>query len=342
MIHNSAPDPSVVLDLIEAFRRSKTMFAAVKMGVFDLLEAGPATAETVAHRIGTNQDATERLLESCVGLKLLIKSGPQFANTPEASEYLRRDGKSSMTGYIIYSNDVLMRLWNNLEDAVREGTHRWPQTFGTTGPLFDSFFPTDEAMRTFIMGMHGFGVLSSPSVAAAFDLSGFRTMADLGGATGHLTIAACERYPKLRGIVFDFAKVLNVAREQIALSPARERIDCVAGDFFADDLPEADLYALGRILHDWSPEKIDLLLKKIYDRLPSGGALLIAEKLLDDDKTGPVPAQMQSLNMLICTEGKERSLEEYRALLTRAGFAAVEGKRTGKPVDAVLARKVSA
>ena len=94
-------------------------------------------------------------------------------------------------------------MWAHLEDAVREGSNRWKQTFGSAGPLFESFFPTEAKMRTFIMGMHGFGVLSSPAVVRAFDLSGFRTIADLGGATGHLTIAACECYPQLRGVVFD-------------------------------------------------------------------------------------------------------------------------------------------
>jgi acetylserotonin O-methyltransferase len=332
-------NPTGVLYLIEAFRRSKTMFAAVKLGVFDFLENGPATAAAVAAQIGGHPDATERLLESCAGLKLLIKKGADYSNTQEASEYLCSNSKYSMTGYILYSNDVLFKLWTNLEDAIHDGTNRWQQTFGSSGPLFDSFFPSEEKMRTFIMGMHGFGVLSSPAVVTAFDLKLYRRMVDLGGATGHLTIAACEQYPRLRGIVFDFAKVLTVARVQIALSPAADRIECVAGDFFADKLPDADLYALGRILHDWGPEKIELLLTKIHEKLPVGGALLIAERLLDDDKTGPVPAQMQSLNMLICTDGKERSLPEYRSLLLRVGFSSVEGVRTGKPVDAILARK---
>ena len=98
-------------------------------------------------------------------------------------------------------------------------------------------------------------------------------------------------------------------------------------------------YALGRILHDWSEPKIRSLLKKVYAALPKGGALLIAEKLLLPDKTGPVPALMQSLNMLCCTEGKERTLPEYTALLHEAGFTQVEGKFTGAPIDAVLARK---
>lgn len=331
-------NPSTVLDLIEAFRRSKTMFAAVKLGVFDLLAASPATASEVAEKLGTNLDATERLLEGCTGLKLLNKTGATFSNTEEASAYLCAESPYSMLGYINYSNDVLMKLWLNLEDAIYEGTNRWNQTFGSSGPLFDSFFPTEEKMRTFIMGMHGFGKLSSPGVAQAFDLSGYKHVADLGGATGHLTIEICERYPQIEGTVFDFAKVLNVAREQIALSSAKGRIQCVPGDFFADPLPPADLYALGRILHDWPDEKIDILLRKIHDALPEGGALLIAEKLLNEDKTGPVPAQMQSLNMLICTEGKERNLGEYRDLLTKAGFTKIEGRLTGRPLDAILAQ----
>ena len=333
------PDPAIVLDLIEAFRRSKTMFTAVSLGVFDLLGEAPATVGSIASRLQSDANATARLLESCTGLGLLTRQGECFANTAAASAFLRRDSPHSMIGYINYSDRVLYQLWGNLEDAIREGTHRWQQTFGSTGPLFDSFFPTEEKMRTFIMGMHGFGVLSSPAVAGAYDLSAFRRMADLGGATGHLAIAACERYPELRATVFDFARVLKVAEEQIAESPARDRINTVAGDFFRDSLPPADLYALGRILHDWSLEKCDALLRKIYEALPPGGALLIAEKLLDEDKCGPVPAQMQSLNMLVCTEGQERSLPEYRELLERAGFREIQGARTGKPVDAILARK---
>ncbi len=113
----------------------------------------------------------------------------------------------------------------------------------------------------------------------------------------------------------------------------------IAGDFFQDDLPAADLYSLGRILHDWGEERIHLLLRKINAALPPGGGLLIAEKLLDEDKSGPTPAHMQSLNMLVCTEGKERTLSEYAALLREAGFVSVDGRRTGTPLDAVLAIK---
>ncbi|MBK9170968.1 MAG: homocysteine methyltransferase [Bryobacterales bacterium] len=332
-------NPAPIIDLIEAFRRSKAMFAAVELGVFEQLAGDPAGVATLAPALTADADALERLLDTCVALGLLLKRDGLYSNTALAARYLLRSSPETLIGYILYSNQVLHRMWGNLEDAVREGTHRWPQTFGLDGPIFSHFFRTDEEMRTFVLGMHGFGRISSPKVAAAFDLGRFNTIADLGGATGHLAIAACERYPKLRGIVFDLPRVIPVAREKIADSPARDRIECVAGDFFSDPLPDADLYALGRILHDWSEEKIGHLLRTIADRLQPGGGLLLAEKLLDPDKSGPLSAHLQSLNMLVCTEGKERTLEEYRALLLEAGFSKVDGKRTGTPLDAVLAVK---
>ncbi len=332
-------DPTPVLDLLDGFRASKVMFAGVALGVFDRLARGPAPLETLARELQADPDALRRLLDACVGLKLLTRSGDDYANSNAASIYLCKDSPRRLTGYINYSNAVLWKLWANLEDAVREGTHRWKQTFGLEGPIFSHFFRSDEEKREFLMGMHGHGQISSPRVAAAFDLGRFRRLADLGGATGHLAVAACRRYPALRAVVFDLPAVIPLARELVAQSGVGERIELIEGDFFRDPLPEADLFAVGRILHDWSEDKIRLLLRKIYERLPAGSALLVAEKLLDDARSGPRWAVLQSLNMLACTEGKERTLGEYAELLKQAGFARVEGRRTDSPLDAVLAVK---
>jgi acetylserotonin N-methyltransferase len=335
----SIPDAAPILESIDAFRRSKTMFTAVSMGVFEALHEGPADVGTLSARLPANRDALERLLDACVGMGLLRKQDGHYANQPIAETYLCDHSPYSLGGYMRYSDEALFPLWANLADAIREGSDRWTQTFGWHGSLFDHFFKTEARKRTFLHGMHGFGQLSSPAVVAAFDLSGFRRMADLGGATGHLAIAACERYPQLRATVFDLPPVIAVAREYLDASAARERIELTPGDFFQDNLPAADLYSLGRILHDWGEDKIRLLLGKISAALPPGGGLLIAEKLLDEDKSGPTPAHMQSLNMLVCTEGKERTLSEYAALLREAGFVSVDGRRTGTPLDAMLALK---
>jgi acetylserotonin N-methyltransferase len=332
-------DPAPVLDLLDAFRKSKALFTATSLGVFDLLAEAPAGAAELARRTGTDEGALKRLLDACTGLGLLANSGGAYRNQPVADVYIRRSSPRTIAGYILYSNQVLFRMWGNLDDAIREGTHRWPQTFQMDGQIFDHFFQTPEALRTFIQGMHGLGMISSPKVAAAFDLSGFRRLADLGGATGHLAIAACRRYPDLRATVFDLGPVVEIAREYVTEAGLENRIDLVAGDFFTSELPPADLYAVGRILHDWSEPKIRRLLERIYAALPPGGGLLIAEKILEESGDGPLTAQLQSLNMLLCTEGRERTLAEYRALLEEAGFAGVEGIQTGAPLDAMLARK---
>jgi acetylserotonin N-methyltransferase len=333
------PDPGPVIDLIQAFRRSKTMFTAASMGIFDLLHEAPAAAVEVAAHLSANADATERLLDACAALGLLRKRQGVYENDPVADTWLRAAAPHTLYGYVRYSDEALYPMWNHLAGAVREGTHRWRQTFGLDGPIFSSFFHTDEAMRDFLRGMHGFGLLTSPKVVAAFDLSRFRRLVDLGSATGHLVIAACEHYPQLRGAVFDLPRVTAMAREEVARSSARDRIEVLAGDFFEDELPPADLYSAGQVLHDWNEAQIARLLTRIFDRLPPGGGLLVAEKLLAEDGVGPIPANMQSLGMLVCTEGKERSLSEYTRILQRAGFTQVEGRRTGVPLDAILAMK---
>ena len=334
------PSPNSVLDCLDGFRRSQTLFAALSLGIFDLLKSGPQSAPDVARQIGANTSAVERLLEACASLGFTEKRGDAFSNSAIASMYLVKSSSHTLAGYIQYSNGALYPMWAHLDDAVREGSHRWRQTFQlSAGALFDRFFHTDEAMRTFLMGMHGFGMLSSPAVVRAFDLSRFQRLVDLGGATGHLLVAACELYPRMHGILFDIPRVVEFAETMLANSSVRDRVKHIPGDFFEDPLPVSDLYALGRILHDWAPDKIDRLLARVLERLPDGGGLLIAEKLLDDDRLGPATVHMQSLNMLVVTEGRERSLPEYRKILMRAGFSTVDGVRTGQPLDAILATK---
>jgi acetylserotonin N-methyltransferase len=333
----SHSDPSPVIDLIQAFRRSQTMFTAVSLGIFDLLESGAKSAETLASVTHTDLRAVRRLLDGCTGLGLLEKRDGVYANAAVADEYLRRVSANTLAGYILYSKEALYPMWGHLDDAMREGAPRWNQTFAVEGGIFSGFFRTPQAKHEFLLGMHGFGQISSPAVVRVFNLGRFQRLVDLGGATGHLAIAACERYGSMHGVVFDLAEAVAEAHPHIVASNAADRLEAIEGDFFADALPPADLYALGRIIHDWDEEKIGVLLGKIHAALPPGGGILLAETLLDDDHCGPVASLMQSLNMLVCTEGRERSVEEYRELLEHFGFERVEGRRTGAPLDAVLA-----
>lgn len=331
------PDPAPVLELLVAFRRSKAMFAGVKLGIFNALQAGPQSLAALNAQLRSHQSALHRLLDALVGMELLERNGEDYSNSPAAMAYLTQNSPRRMTGYINFSNRVGWKLWEHLEGSVLEGTHRWSETYGDDQPIFSHFYKDENDKHEFLMGMHGFGLISSPHVVAAFDLSRFHRLVDLGGATGHLTVAACQRYPTLKGCVFDLPEVTPLAKSLIAETDVADRIEVVNGDFFTDTLPTADLYALGRILHDWSEEKSLDLLRKIHAALPPGGGLLVAEKLIQEDRSGPDWAQMQDLNMLVCTEGRERTLAEYRQLLQAAGFVEVSGVVTRSPADAILA-----
>jgi acetylserotonin O-methyltransferase len=340
MMNDSIPDPAPVLALIDAFRSSKAMFVAVSMGIFDSLARAPGPAARLAGELNCQSEPLERLLDACVGLGLLHKQDGVYTNQPVASTYLCLGTPTTLAGYILYSDKILFKLWEHLEAGVREGEPQWQRAFHIDGSIFDHFFRTDKDMQGFLQGMHGFGILSSALVVSAFDLSRFKKFVDLGGGTGHLAIAACEQYPQLSAVLFDLPRVIDAVRPQISLCSVASRIELAKGDFFVpEQLPQADLFGLGRILHDWTDVKVHDLLRAIHGRLPSGGGILLSEKLLNEEKTGPVSAQLQSLNMLVCTEGKERSLGEYRALLESSGFTEVRGCVTGAPLDAVFALK---
>jgi acetylserotonin N-methyltransferase len=328
--------PAPVIHLIEAFRRSQAMFTAVELGVFDTLAAGPLSAENLAARIGTHPEALARLLALCANLGLLRKEGEGYANSEVAQTYLVNGAPGSLTGYAEYSRRALWQLWSHLPEAVREGTNRWEQSFGGQGGLFTHYYKTEADKRRFLLGMHAFGMISSPRIVEAVDLSGFTHLVDLGGATGHLARAARERYPNLRATVLDLPACIPLADEMLAGCG----VGTVGGDFFVDPLPEADLFALGRILHDWTDAKIEALLGKIYGALPEGGGILVCEKLIDENGEGPTWALLQDINMLVATEGRERTATEYRALLEGAGFHSVQAYGIAdSPLDAILARK---
>ena len=334
----TTPDPSVVLDLLEAFRRSKAMFAAVSLGVFEALAVSPKSLSDLAQQIQANPDALGRLLDACVGLQLLDKRDDQYENTPVATAYLSKTSPHRLTGYITYSNDVLWKLWGNLEDAVREGTHRWKQTFGLEGDIFSHFFRSEEAKQEFLMGMHGQGVISSPHVVAAFDLSRFRRLVDLGGATGHLAMAACGRWPELRAVIFELPEALPLARK----SSGRPRWSIGSSSWRgtssstrcprATCTPWAVSYTIGprrRACGCWAGFTTASEGRRRADRREA------APRRQDRPRLGADA----NLNMLVCTEGKERTLAEYGAILKRVGFGEVLGRRTNSPLDAVLAFK---
>ncbi|NXQ61084.1 ASML protein, partial [Anthoscopus minutus] len=330
--------PSKILELMDGFRASKALFVASKLKIFDhLKDKGPMKAVDVANDVGTSVCGTERLLDACASLGLLEKTSQGYSNTDSANTYLTSDGKYSLHGYIIHSNDYLWPLFTNLESAVKEGSRQNHRAFGKKADdLFKDYYHSQEVKQRFMAAMHSIARLTARDVATAFDLSQFKSACDLGGCTGALAHELVQVYSNLKVTVFDLPEVIANTSYFQPSGQHTASVTFASGDFLKDNLPEADLYILSRVLHDWPDEKIHVLLSKISAVCRPGGALLVVETVLDEQKTHPAVAVLQSLSM---TEGKQRSGSEYKQLLEKYGFTDVQIKITGNLLDAVLCFK---
>ncbi|XP_048790411.1 probable bifunctional dTTP/UTP pyrophosphatase/methyltransferase protein isoform X2 [Lagopus muta] len=339
---SAAKVPSKILDLMDGFRASKALFVASKLKVFDCLKKkSPLKAADIADEVGTSVHGTERLLDACAALGLLEKTPQGYSNTDSANTYLASDGEYSLHGYIIHSNDHLWPLFTHLESAVKEGSRQNHRAFGKkTEDLFNDYYQSQEVKQRFMAAMHSIAHLTARDVATAFDLSEFKTACDLGGCTGALAHELIQIYPNMKVTVFDLPEVIANSSCFQPSERCTAPVTFVSGDFFTDDLPEADLYILSRVLHDWPDEKIHVLLNKISTVCRPGCGILLAEMVLDDEKKNRSTALLQSLNMLVQTEGKERSGSEYRGLLEQHGFSKVKIKLTGNLLDVILCIKL--
>ncbi|KAK1169836.1 acetylserotonin O-methyltransferase [Acipenser oxyrinchus oxyrinchus] len=345
---NSSNDieyPKKILDYMEGFLVSKTLFAACELGVFDFLlvsEQSMSSAD-IAKGLKTSVDGMERLLMACVGLQLLhadIQNGEAlYSNTELSRIYLTRTSPKSLFHSIQYNSQTIYLCWHYLADAVREGKNQYEKAFGvSSGDLFEALYRSDEEMITFMKLMNSVWNTCGKDVVTAFDLSPFKSIHDLGGCSGAVAKQCVSAYPESMVTIFDLPKVVQMAKEHFVSSDER-RISFHEGDFFRDPIPASDLYILARILHDWTDEKCLELLIKVNKACKPGGGLLLIEALLNEDKSGPLTTQLYSLNMLVQTEGRERSPSEYIHLMEAAGFTDIQIKRTGKLYDAVLGRK---
>ncbi|MEE6511918.1 hypothetical protein FKM82_018781 [Ascaphus truei] len=337
--------PKQILEYMDGFFVSKTMFTACELGVFDLLHESDLalSAAAVAARLATSVDGTDRLLSACVGLKLLkaeIKNEEAFyANTDLSSIYLTKSSPRSFYHMMMYLSHNSYKTWQFLPEAIREGKNQHERAFGISSrDLFEAVYRSEDQMKSFMGYMDSIWNICGKDVITAFDLSVFSTVYDLGGCSGGLAKQFVSVYPKSTVTILDMPQVVQTAKKHF-ITEEEHRISFHEGDFFNDPIPEADLFIMARIIHDWTEEKCLQLLNKIYKSCKPGGGMLLVEVLLNEDKSGPLSSQLSSLNMLIHTEGKERTPSEYSKMLTASGFKDIQVKATGKICDAILGRK---
>lgn len=326
-----ADEPSAIplMGLISGFWASKTLASAVELDVFTQLSGKSVTVDDFAGLLELQRRPAEMLLSACAGLGLLRKVGDRFENSPLAEAYLVRGTPDYFGGVVTMLDERLYEPWGRLSQALRTNQ---AQTWGGAPGLFEAIARHPAEQRVFTEAMHAFSTQSGQAVAEAFDFTPYRQLLDVGGGSGAYCIEAAKRYSHLRAVVFDLPPVLEIAREKVAEAGLSERITTHAGDFFADDLPTgSDLLLLSMILHDWTPEKDRAILRRCFEALPSGGALIVSELMMDDDKAGPPSAALMSVNMLIETEGRNYTWSEYTAWLEEVGFEGIRRVPVASP-----------
>ncbi|GAB0178789.1 acetylserotonin O-methyltransferase [Grus japonensis] len=253
--------PQTILQYNSGFLVSKVMFTACELGVFDLLlESGePLSSDAIAARLGTSTTGMERLLDACVGLKLLAveltQGGALYRNTEVSNIYLTKSSPKSQYHIMMYYSNTVYLCWHYLADAVRSG----------------------EEMLKFMAGQNSVWSICGRDVLAAFDLSSFTQIYDLGGGGGALARECVSLYPNSTVTIYDLPKVVQVAKEQF-VPPEEHRITFHEGDFFNDPIPEAELYILSKILHDWDDEKCRQLLAKVHKACKPGRCELLKSR----------------------------------------------------------------
>lgn len=318
------PEPAItpvpLMELSTAFWAFKTLSTAVDMDIFTRLATTPMTTAELAHWFRIEERPAEMLLTGCAGLGLLTKHNGRYHNSPLAEKFLVRGGHYYFGGFVTMLNRRLYSGWDKLSEAI---TTNRPTTWDPDKQksLFEGSDP--GMMQTFWQAMHSLSTFTARSLGEAVDFRPFRKLLDVGGGSGAFDIELCQRYSNLSATVYDLPFVAEIAAERIAEAGLTDRIATHPGDFFADSSYPGghDVILLSMIMHDWSEQEDRAILEKCYEALPSGGAVVISELLVNDNKTGPAPAALMSLNMLVETVGgRNYTAAEYRSWLEDIGY----------------------
>lgn len=336
-------DPSAILQTAFSFWSSKVLLTAVEFGVFTKLGQRRITGAELGGELGLHPRGISDFFDALVAMKFLDRegdgSGAKYFNTPAGALYLDRNSPRYVGGILVMLNARLFKFWHDLPEALRTGKPQNEVKHGQKG-VFEELYAELPKLEQFMGAMTGLSRINFEAFAAKFDFSGFKTLCDVGGATGLLSIEAMKKHPHLRCISFDLPPVEAIARRHIAAVGLSDRIATASGDFFTDPLPKADVITMGMILHDWNLEKKMHLIRAAYDALPPGGALVAIEALIDDARRENVFGLLMSLNMLIeFGDAFDYSGADFRKWCGEVGFKRFEVIHLAGASSAAIAYK---
>ena len=328
-----------LLQLIIGKWVNQAIYAAAELGVCDRLADGPRTSADVARACNADEDAVHRLMRALANVGVLEeRDGRTFALTA-VGDFLRSDVPGSMRGFARFTGyGPTWRAWGETVHSVRTGEPGAEKAFGET--LFDYYAKHLDESAIFDEAMTSISGAEAGAVVDAYDFAGIRTLADVGGGRGFLLATILARHPAMRGVLFDLPHVVAGAPPLLREHGVADRVRVEGGSFLETAPAGADAVVMKHILHDWNDDACRRILRHCHRVLPPGGRVLVVEAVV------PPPgergwAKLLDLEMLVLTpRGRERTAEEFAALLAAGGFRLTRVVPTASPVAVVEGERV--
>ncbi len=322
------PDHSHIVQVGLGFCPSKTLLSAVELGVFTELAKGPKTKAELGEALGLHPRGSMDFFDALVAIGFLEKDGngdtAQYRNNEMSDYYLDRNKSSYIGGFLEMCNSRLYGFWGDLTEGLKTGKPQ-NEVKHTGTSIFETLYADPAKLKAFLNSMHGFSLLNFRAFAEKFNFSPYKTLCDVGGADGILSLTVAEKHPHLQCTSWDLPVVEPIAKKHIEARGMSDRVKTASGDFFKDPLPKADIITMGMILHDWNLENKKMLIGKAFDALPDGGALVAIENIIDDERRENAGGLMMSLNMLIeVGDGFDYTVADFTGWCKEAGFQKTE------------------
>ena len=299
-----------LFEMLQSYVKPQLIYVAAKLGLADLLAAGPRPFDYLAERTEAEPQALQRLLRGLVNIGLLYNTDEAEFGLTELGQCLVSEADGSMRQVAILQGEEIFRAWGNLLYSVQTGKPAFEYALGVE--FFDYFARHEDVAQRFNYFMSNTGGQAARALCAAYDFKDCRHLVDVGGGNGLLLTTALEANPHLEGTLFD------VTANPSNVPPERCRV--VQGDFFVEVPGDGDVYILSQIIHDWDDERARLILQNCRRVMESGTRLLLFEQIMPQPAQPLCPTVELDLVMLVLTGGRERTESEFRDLLTTSGF----------------------
>lgn len=340
---NYQVNPSQIMQVGMGFWASKTLLTGVNMELFTLLARGELSAKEIKSQLGLHERSIYDFLDTLVALGFLKRRGLKetalYRNAEDTDLFLDKNKQSYLGGILEMSNNRLYPSWNHLEEGLKTGL---PQNEMKNGgkPIFEALYADKAKLSEFIQAMGGIQMGNFMAFANKFDFSKYQTLCDIGGAGGFLSAQVVMNNSHMKCISYDLPPVTPIAKANLENMGVADKVVAQSGDFFKEDFPKADVITMGNILHDWGTEDKLMLIRKAYDAVPKGGALVVIENIIDDNRSENAFGLLMSLNMLIETsEGFDFSAADFKGWSQDVGFRAVHVMPLTGPTSAAIAIK---